>query len=102
LELGKPAPGIAPVTGAEDPAGFPLLEAQLRHCLRTGMVLHLEDFYLRRVPLFAARADHGLPWADALARVWAEERNLSATDAQRELEQLRAELGRREAWRGRL
>src|SRR5262249_23114394 len=25
LELGKPAPGIAPVTGAEDPAGFPML-----------------------------------------------------------------------------
>lgn len=52
-----------------DPAGFPCVAGQLRFAIRTGSVLHLEDFYLRRVPLYLARADHGMPWALGLARV---------------------------------
>jgi glycerol-3-phosphate dehydrogenase len=85
-----------------DPEGFPCLLGQFRFALRQGMALHLEDFYLRRVPLFASRADRGLPWAETLARLWATERNLTAGDAARELESLRAELDRRSAWKGRL
>jgi len=84
--------------GVADPEGFPHLEAQLRHAIRTGMVMKLEDFYLRRAPLFAARADHGLPWADRLARIWAEERELSQADADAEALRLREEIARRSAW----
>jgi glycerol-3-phosphate dehydrogenase len=83
----------------KSPSGFPELAAQLRYTLRTEMVMHLEDFYLRRVPLQMAREDHGLPWAAELARIWAEERGLSAAEADRELEQLRAEIERRSAWK---
>ncbi len=90
------------LSGGESPGEFPLLEAQLRYCMRTGMVMHLEDFYLRRIPLFAARADHGLPWADRLATAWADERGLEAADARREAEELRHVLARREAWRTKL
>ncbi len=86
----------------EDPPGFPYLEAQLRFAIREGMVLHLEDFYLRRVPLFAARADHGRPWAERLAQVWAEELGRSSADAQSELLRLHAEIEARDEWRGRL
>jgi hypothetical protein len=46
-----------------------------------------------------AREDHGLPWAAELARIWAEERGLSAAESDRELEQLRAEIERRSAWK---
>ena len=67
--------------------------------MRTEMVMHLEDFYLRRVPLHMAREDHGLPWAEELARVWAEERGLSKAEADRELEQLRTEIARRGSWK---
>jgi glycerol-3-phosphate dehydrogenase len=62
------------------------------------MVIHLEDFYLRRVPLFAARADHGLPWLDRLARVWAEELSLGESAAAAESARLRAEVERRSEW----
>lgn len=83
----------------EDPPGFPFLEAQLRHAIRCEMVLHLEDFYLRRVPLFLSRADHGLPWAERLAMVWAEELGLGEKEAKCEAERLDGELVRRCCWR---
>jgi len=59
----------AGAVSAGDPEGFPCLEAQLRYALRFEMVLKLEDFYFRRVPLFASRKDHGLPWAERLAGI---------------------------------
>jgi glycerol-3-phosphate dehydrogenase len=83
----------------KNPDGYPLLAAQLRHTMRTEMVLHLEDFYLRRVALYLSRADHGLPWARELSQVWAEELGLGEAEAARELEQLESELARRSAWK---
>ncbi|NDD91445.1 hypothetical protein EBZ37_05110, partial [bacterium] len=82
------------------PEGFPRLEAQLRFSIRQGMVVRLEDFYFRRLPLFFARADHGLPWADTLALAWAEELGKSDSDAKAEANRLREECSRREQWRG--
>lgn len=83
----------------EDPPGFPLLAAQLRHAIRNEMVMHLEDFYLRRVPLYATRPDHGLPWAEELAQVWAQERGLPTLETVNELDHLREEIDRRGAWK---
>lgn len=82
-----------------DPIGFPCLEGQLRHAIRNEMALSLEDFYLRRVPLQLTRADHGLPWAERLAKVWAEERGLGADAAERERGRLETELKRRDEWK---
>jgi glycerol-3-phosphate dehydrogenase len=84
---------------SRDPEAFPMLESQLRHLIKTSMVMHLDDFICRRTALFAARADHGLPWAERLARIWAEERGLGEADARSELELYRAEVARRSAWR---
>jgi glycerol-3-phosphate dehydrogenase len=84
--------------GPADPEGFPLLEAQLRHAIRTSMVVHLSDFYFRRVPLYLARADHGGPWIEALVQVWREERGLSQEEALREKERLLREIEQRSAW----
>ncbi len=81
-----------------DPDGFPLLEAQLRFSIRTQLVMHLEDFYLRRTALYGSRQDHGLPWADRLSRVWADERGLSEGHAQAEKMHLEEELRRRSSW----
>jgi glycerol-3-phosphate dehydrogenase len=94
------ATGKSALTTADaDPEGFPRLEAQLRFNVRQGMVLHLEDFYLRRVPLFFARADHGLPWLDTLAAAWGEELGKSPAEVEAEKQALRNELARREDWR---
>ncbi|MBU6374762.1 MAG: glycerol-3-phosphate dehydrogenase/oxidase [Bdellovibrionales bacterium] len=81
------------------PEGFPRLEAQLRFSIRHGMVVRLEDFYFRRLPLFFARADHGLPWVDELASAWAEELGKTSAEAQAEASKLREEFNRREKWR---
>ncbi|MBI2339003.1 MAG: glycerol-3-phosphate dehydrogenase/oxidase [Deltaproteobacteria bacterium] len=86
----------------DDPEGFPHLAAQFRHAIKTGMVLHLEDFYLRRVPLFLARRDHGLPWAETLSHVWAEEMGKGEEERLREMERLKKEIELREAWRKKL
>jgi glycerol-3-phosphate dehydrogenase len=81
-----------------DPEGFPCLKAQLRHLIHSEMVVHLEDFYLRRIPLYSSRKDHGLPWAEQLAQVWAQERNLDQKEVQLELQRLHQEVVRRSAW----
>jgi glycerol-3-phosphate dehydrogenase len=85
-----------------DPEGFPWLSAQLIYGIRQGMVLHLADFYFRRTPLFLARADHGLPWAERLSRLWAGELGASESERSQELENLRREIREREGWRGSL
>ncbi|MCM2324466.1 MAG: glycerol-3-phosphate dehydrogenase/oxidase [Oligoflexia bacterium] len=87
---------------AADPEGFPCLEAQLRYSIRNEMTLHLEDFYLRRMPLYAARADHGRPWAAMLAGAWAQEFGLGEDAVHAELERLEAELARNSGWRERV
>ena len=77
------------LTDREDPEGFPLLSAQLRHAIRHEMVLHLEDFYFRRVPLFLSRRDHGEPWAEGLSEIWAQELGKSEEARQEELSRLK-------------
>ncbi len=99
------AEAVEVVRGAKDSeehivlAGFPLLAAQLRHAVRREGVLHLEDFYFRRVPLFLARKDHGLPWARALARVLVEARGLPEGWISVEVARLEAAIARREGWK---
>jgi glycerol-3-phosphate dehydrogenase len=66
------------------PDGFPYLEAQLRYCIRKELVLRLEDFYFRRLPLYLCRKDHAEGWIEPLSRVWAKE--LAKTEAGREAE----------------
>ncbi len=76
----------------DDPPGFPLLGAQLRFSIRAGMVLHLEDFFFRRVPLFLSRADHGRPWIEEMSRIWAEETMASETKRLIEVTRLEAAI----------
>jgi glycerol-3-phosphate dehydrogenase len=52
------------------PEGFPGLAAQFRYVLSREMVMGLDDFYLRRLPLYLARADHSIPWLEELSHVW--------------------------------
>lgn len=82
----------------KDPEGFPLLDQQLKYSIHSEMALHLEDFYLRRVALYACRQDHGLPWAESLAQVWGQELGKSPTQIQVELDRLRSEIQKRSDW----
>ncbi|MBS1961326.1 MAG: glycerol-3-phosphate dehydrogenase/oxidase [Bdellovibrionales bacterium] len=78
------------------PLGFPYLEAQLRYGIRREMVLRLEDFYFRRLPLYLCRKDHGEEWIEPLSRVWAEELGRTEAGRQDEGASLRAKLTRRD------
>ncbi len=79
-----------------DPAGFPALVGQLRYAMQYEMVMHLEDFFWRRVPLFAARKDHGQPWVERLSHVWAQERGVDEGARLAEVERLQAAILRHE------
>lgn len=81
------------------PEGFPDLGAQLRYSIRHEMTLHLRDFYFRRLPLYASRADHGMPWAEALSHIWAEELGKDTVERIKELEMLTKEISERSAWK---
>jgi glycerol-3-phosphate dehydrogenase len=86
---------------AASPEGFPYLEAQLRHAMREELVLRLEDFFFRRLPLYLARKDHGDPWIDRLAGIRAEElRRMGAkvdpAEPAREAKVLREKIARRD------
>jgi glycerol-3-phosphate dehydrogenase len=92
MALSDPAPELP------WPAGFPDLGAQLRYSIRYEMTLHLRDFYFRRLPLFASRADHGMPWAQELSRIWAQELGKSEGARISELELLKKEVDRHSGW----
>ena len=86
----------------DSPKGFPMLLEQLRLNMKTSMVVHLEDFFLRRTALYSSRSDYGWPWAQKLAQVWAQERGLGESDMQNEIDRLKIELDRRSAWKKKL
>lgn len=98
FEINKKSKHSGGKADLQDPPGFPMLQAQLRQAIQNEMVIHLEDFYLRRTPLYLARADHGLPWSQELAQVWSEELGLDESDQTRELDRLTCELDQRSAW----
>lgn len=72
----------------KDPEGFPWLEAQLRFAIRNGMVMHLDDFFHRRTPLYLSRKDHGHPWAKRLVRVLIDELEPGTVDPEAELKRV--------------
>lgn len=83
---------------AQDPEGFPMVEAQLRFAIRYAMVMRLEDFYFRRTPLFMSLKDHGRAWIAPLSTVWAQELGLSIGRAHEEAQAVSAEIDRRMEW----
>ncbi len=68
------------------------------HAIHETMCFHLQDFYLRRVPLFLARADHGFAMIDELAQVFQNE--LGWTDSQKaeQINAVRQHLTHEMAW----
>ncbi|MBI3535351.1 MAG: hypothetical protein HY072_07685 [Deltaproteobacteria bacterium] len=63
------------------------------------MVVHLEDFYFRRLPLFLAQKDHGLSWAHDLGSVWGQELGVVSDRVSGEVDRLKQEISAREFWR---
>jgi glycerol-3-phosphate dehydrogenase len=71
-------------------------ELEAHHAIDHTMCLSLRDFYIRRVPLFLNRPDHGLSLAPALLQVFAARLGWSSAECETQLnaihEHIRLEL----------
>lgn len=85
-----------------DPQGFSCFEAQFVHSLRREMVLRVEDFVLRRIPLYLVRKDHGKPWIESLVKIFNQELSigLSDTEIQSEIKRVLQVIEREREHRG--
>lgn len=83
-------------TGSEDAK---LWSIEAWHAIHQTMCLHLTDFYVRRSPLFLARADHGLPLLEDLSRVFADELRWSDSQRSDEVAAVKAHIARELSWR---
>jgi glycerol-3-phosphate dehydrogenase len=72
------------------------------HAIRQTCCFSLVDFYVRRVPLFLARADHGLPLLALLSRVFAQELGWNDSKRQAETSGLQAYMRHELAWKQKL
>ncbi len=83
----------------EDSGTLSDLNFQLKHMIENSMVLHLEDFYFRRVPLFLSRVDSGLSLVSELSQIWAKALNKSPNETAQEIADLQETIKNRTRWR---
>jgi glycerol-3-phosphate dehydrogenase len=76
-----------------------LWQLEAYHAIHETMCFHLIDFYLRRVPLFLAREDHGFHLLEDIAEIFAAELSWSPTQTQNQISTLKAHLNHEMRWR---
>jgi glycerol-3-phosphate dehydrogenase len=76
-----------------------MYEFEALHAIRTTMCLHLDDFYIRRVPLFLANKNHGLEFRDKLIAVFAKELGWTEQQCRDEAGRLEAHMKHEMGWR---
>ncbi|MEK6554049.1 MAG: glycerol-3-phosphate dehydrogenase/oxidase [Bdellovibrionota bacterium] len=69
------------------------------HALNETMCVNLRDFYLRRTPLFLARADHGLLMAHDLSSVFQKYLGLTEEQRKHQVEQVHQHLKTEMVWK---
>ncbi len=75
-----------------------LWQAEALHSIETSMCLHLDDFVLRRSPLFLSRTDHGRAFLMSLMQVFRQKRQWSDAQSRAELVRLQSHLQTELAW----
>jgi glycerol-3-phosphate dehydrogenase len=76
-----------------------LMELELLHAVNETMCLTLEDFYFRRVPLFLAKKDHGLPLLESLSRMMARQLGWSEEERAGQVNALQKQIRHELSWR---
>ena len=66
--------------------------------IHTTMCRTLVDFWLRRVRLFLSRRDHGLPYLDSVAQVFAAHLNWNEAEKEKQKSDLRKALEKELSW----
>lgn len=85
--------------GAQHSSDEILWTAESHHAIYQTMCLGLVDFYVRRSPLFLARADHGLPLIALISRVFAKELGWSDSKRQAETAAVQSFIRNELAWK---
>lgn len=77
-------------------------QLEAAHAIVSTMCFRLEDFYLRRVPLFLGFRDHGLPVLDEVGVVFQSLLGWSASELENQKEALRKRIAHELAWQSAL
>lgn len=73
--------------------------AEAEFAIHHTMCLNLRDFFLRRSPLFLARADHGWDLIPSITQVFAQELGWSSAQQESQIEALQQHLQKEMSWR---
>lgn len=76
------------------------IEKQLKFEIQNRMVIHLEDFLIRRTSLFLEHKNLDQPSIQNLAKILIEETGRPPADVEKETQLYQEEVNRREKWRG--
>lgn len=68
------------------------------HAINQTMCLNLDDFYIRRAPLFLARKDHGMPFVDEICEVFSHELGWTVDEIQKQKQKIEAHLKFEMGW----
>lgn len=84
------------------PAHYSYWQLEAAQAIDHTLCLNLTDFYARRVPLFLADPQHGIPQLESICGVFREKLSWSDSETQKQKESLRAYMEQELAWRARL
>ncbi len=68
------------------------------YAIHETMCIHLDDFYIRRAPLFLARKDHGLPFIDEICEVFSHELGWSVAEISKQKQRIETHLKFEMGW----
>jgi len=84
------------------PAHYNYWQLEAAQSIDHTLCLNLTDFYARRVPLFLAELQHGMPQLESICQVFREKLSWSDSEMQKQKEALRAYMDRELAWKSQL
>jgi glycerol-3-phosphate dehydrogenase len=87
---------------ARNPKHYTYWQLEAAQAIDFTMCLNLVDFYARRVPLFLARADHGLPFVKEIGAVFQEKLGWSEQKLDEQIQLLHSYMQRELSWQSRM
>ncbi|RYZ84569.1 MAG: FAD-dependent oxidoreductase, partial [Proteobacteria bacterium] len=81
------------------PARYNYWQLEAAQAIDHTMCLNLVDFYSRRVPLFLAEPEHGVPQLESICEVFRAKLSWSESEMQKQKESLRSYMEKELAWK---
>ena len=79
----------------------PSLFVEIHHAINNMMCLNLEDFYLRRMPLFVSQKDHGWEYVEEVACIFSDYFHWDSRQRQEQINSLKETISREMEWKNR-